>query len=85
VDKPGLRCPNIDAFELILGGDDPLPQFSDFALRLLQVFEHFGLKVLIELEDLQFGFADLAAPLGRFARCIGRARLPDEPYPAREV
>jgi hypothetical protein len=36
MDKASLRRPDIDAFELILGGDDPFPQFGDFTFKSLR-------------------------------------------------
>lgn len=52
------------ALELVLGRGDPLLELGDLALRLAQVLEHLGAEILVDLDDLQLGFADLTARPG---------------------
>ncbi len=61
VHDPGLRGPQVDAPELILGGDHLLLELGALALGLAQILQHVGAEVLVELDDLQVGLADLAA------------------------
>jgi len=58
------------AFPLILAllavvrasaSDDPIRQFRDLALGFALILQNLGAKILIKLDDLQFGFADLGA------------------------
>ena len=60
----GLRRAQVDALELVLGRRDPLLELGDLALRLAQILEHLGAEILVELDDLQLGLADLAARAG---------------------
>ena len=64
MDEAGLRRAQVDALELVLGRGDPLLELGDLALRLAQVLEHLGAEILVDLDDLQLGFADLAARTG---------------------
>ena len=59
-----LRRAQVDALELVLGGGDAFLELGDLALRLAQIPQHLGAKVLVDLDDLQFGLADLAARAG---------------------
>ena len=61
MDDAGLRRADIDALELVLGRRHALLELGDLALRLAQVLEHLGAEILVELDDLQLGLADLAA------------------------
>ena len=61
VDEAGLRRAQLDPLELVLGRRDALLELGDLALRLAQVLEHLGAEILVELDDLQLGLADLAA------------------------
>src|SRR6185312_15774808 len=56
-----LRGSQIDALELILRRDNSLLELGDLALGFAQVLEHFGPEIPVELDNLQFSFADLAA------------------------
>ena len=64
MDEAGLRRAQIDALELVFGRGDPLLELGDLALGLAQVLEHLGAEILVDLDDLQLGFADLAARTG---------------------
>src|SRR5262249_41642968 len=61
MDGTRLRRAQVDALELVLGCRDSLLKLRNLALRLTQIFEHVSTKILIELDDLQFSLADLAA------------------------
>ena len=61
VDEAVLRRADVDALELIFRRRHALLELGDLALGLAQVLEHLGAEILVELDDLQFGFADLAA------------------------
>ncbi|MGZ8387204.1 MAG: hypothetical protein ACXWVE_02955 [Rhodoplanes sp.] len=67
MDGAGLRRAEVDALELVFGRRDALFELRDLALRLAQLLEHLGAEILVELDDLQLGFADLAAR-ARFPR-----------------
>src|SRR5262245_33051531 len=72
-----LGRPDIHALELVLGRRHALLEFGDLALGLAQVLEDLGAEVLIELQDLQLGFAVLGARAGD--RCDELAALAFEP------
>ena len=57
---PDLRRAQLDALQLVLGGDAPLEQFADARLDLAQLLGRFGLHGLIDVDDLQLHLADLA-------------------------
>ena len=64
MDVTGLRRAQVDALELVLGRRDPLLELGDLALRLAHILEHLGAEILVDLDDLQLGLADLAARAG---------------------
>ncbi len=85
VHDAGLRRADVDPLQLILGGGEALPQLGDLAFGLAQIPQHFGAEILVELDDLQLGFADPAAGAGdvgaelavlAFAVSPGRAAAP---------
>ena len=61
VDDARVGRANVDALELVVGGDHALDQLGDLALRLAQVFQDPAAEFLIKLDDLQLGLADPGA------------------------
>ena len=61
IDNSGLRGPDVGALEFVRGGICAFLQFRDLCLSFAQILEHFGAKILIELENLQLGLGDFAA------------------------
>ena len=61
IDEARAGSPDVDALELVLGSSHPLDKLGNLALRFAQVLQHFGAEILVELDDLQLGFADLGA------------------------
>src|SRR5262252_2477392 len=88
-----LRGTNIDAHELVLGGDLALDQLGHLALDLAQLLRDLASQLLIDLDDLELGLGDLGASLRdrgselamlsldphRFAFELGQTRDRDEP------
>src|SRR5712691_506673 len=64
VDGAGLRRPDLDPAELILRGSSLLPELGDLGIRVAEIVEHSRLEILVELEDLELGLADLSALAG---------------------
>src|SRR6266566_8441578 len=60
-----LRCPDLDVLELIFRRHLALDEFPDFHVDLAQLPRDFAAQVLIDLDNLQLGFGDLAARLRR--------------------
>src|SRR5439155_21442797 len=58
-----LRRADVDAAELILGGDLALDELADLVVGLAQILGYLADHVLVDLDDLQFGFGDLALGL----------------------
>ena len=59
-----LRRADVDALELILGGDLAFDEFADLAVDFARLLGHFAAQIAVDLDDLQFGFGDLAGGLG---------------------
>ena len=64
VNDPVNRGSELDASQLILSRNFPFLQFGDTALDLAQLFLRVGVPVLIDADDLQPRFRDLADNLG---------------------
>ena len=64
VDDAVLRRANVDALELVLGGDLAFLELGGLGAHLAQLLGHIRLDLLVDLEDLQLGLADLALGLG---------------------
>ena len=64
-------------FNWSCGRRHPFLEFGDLAFGLAQVLEHVGAEILVELEDLQFRFADLAAGARDFGHVL--ALLAEQP------
>src|SRR3569832_840671 len=79
VHDPRTRCTDINPIKLVFGRDHLVGQFGDLAVNLTQVFQNLGTKILVDLDDLQFGFADFGASPGdlgnRLASLAFEARL----------
>jgi len=45
--------------QTVFEGRGPLLQVVNFALDFGQLLDHFGIEVLVDLQDLQPGFIDL--------------------------
>jgi hypothetical protein len=74
-----LRRADVDAAQLILGGDLALDELADLVVGLAQILGDLADHVLVDLDDLQFGFGDLAPRLRRAAMyCARFARQPGE-------
>src|SRR6202012_4162931 len=76
LDHAVLRRADIDAPQLILGGDLALDEFADLVVGLAQILGDLACHVLVDLDDLQFGLGDLALGLG--ARGYQLGALPVE-------
>ncbi len=59
-----LRGADVGPPQLVFGGDLALDEFADLVVGLAQILGHVADHVLIDLDDLQFGFGDLALGLG---------------------
>jgi len=79
LDDAVLRRADVDAAELVLGGDLAFDQFADLVLGLAQVLGDLAHHVLVDLDDLQLGLGDLALGLG--ARGDVLRALAGEPCP----
>ena len=66
VDDPGLWSNDVHALELICSRREAFLELGDFPLGVAQVPLHLGAKILVELDDLQLDFTDLAARPGHF-------------------
>jgi len=58
-----LRRADVDAAQLILGGDLALDEFAELVVGLAQILGDFADQILVDLDDLQFGLGDLALGL----------------------
>ena len=58
-----LRRADVDALELILGRDLALDEFADLAVDLARLLGDLAAQIPVDLDDLQFGFGDLALGL----------------------
>src|SRR6185369_9567512 len=70
-----LRRTDVDAAELILRGDLALDELADLVVCLAQILGDLADHVLVDLDDLQFGFRDLAPRLrtgGDVLRALAR-------------
>ena len=59
-----LRRPDVDALELVLGGDLALHELADLAVDLARLLGDLAAEIAVDLDDLQFGLRDLAGGLG---------------------
>ncbi len=59
-----LRRADVDAAQLVLGGDLALDELADLVGGLTQILGDLAGHVLVDLDDLQLGFGDLAPGLG---------------------
>ena len=59
-----LRGADVDALELIFGGDLALDEFAELGVDLAHVLGDLAAQVLIDLDDLQLSLGDLAFGLG---------------------
>ena len=59
-----LRRADVDALELVFGGDLALDELADLAVDLAHFLGDLAAQVLVDLDDLQFGLRDLAVGLG---------------------
>src|SRR5713101_170543 len=62
-----LRGADVDPPQLVLGRDLALDEFTDLVVGLAQILGDFADHILVDLNDLQFGFGNLA--LGLRPRC----------------
>ena len=60
---PTLRRTDVDALELVFGGDLLFNQFGGLAANVREVLADLGAHVLIDLQDLDLGLGDLALGL----------------------
>src|SRR5262249_36781521 len=60
-----LRGTNVDALELVFGGDLALDDLADLAVHFAQFLGNLAGEVLVYLQDLQGGFRNLAFGLRR--------------------
>ena len=58
-----LRRADVDALELILGGDLALDELADLAVDLAGLLGDLAAQVPVDLDDLQLGLGDLAGGL----------------------
>ncbi len=58
-----LRRADVDALELVLGGDLALDEFADLAVDLARLLGDLAAQIAVDLDDLQLGFGDLAGGL----------------------
>ena len=63
-DQAVLRRAQIGTLELIFGGYFAFDIFADLAVGFAQLLGHLAGELLIDLQDLQLGFDDLALSLG---------------------
>src|ERR1700730_11416594 len=59
----GLRRADVDAAQLVFGGHLALDEFADLVVGLAQILGDFADHILVDLDDLQLGFGDLALGL----------------------
>ena len=55
-----LRGANVRALQLIIGCDFSFDKFRDFCARFGKIFSDLASKILINLNDLKFGFSDFS-------------------------
>ena len=70
-----LRRADVDAAQLILGGDLALDELADLVVGLAQILGDLADHVLVDLDDLQLGLGDLAPrlrPRGDVLRALAR-------------
>ena len=58
-----LRRADVDALELVLGGDLALDELADLAVDLARLLGDLAAQIAVDLDDLQFGLRDLACGL----------------------
>ena len=58
-----LRRADVDALELVFGGDFLLDEFGGLAANVGEVLADLGAHVLVDLQDLDLGLGDLALGL----------------------
>src|SRR5713226_9401930 len=58
-----LRGADVGPPQLVLGGDLALDEFADLVVGLAQILRDIADQILVDLDDLQFGFGDLALGL----------------------
>src|SRR5829696_6272079 len=63
VHHPVLRRSDIDALQLVLGRDLALDELGNLALDLAQILGNLAAQILIDLQDLQLDFGNLALGL----------------------
>src|SRR5712664_4666153 len=64
MDNPRSRRAELDPLDNITGRDATLFEFGFLALRLAELLDHVGTKILIELYNLKLGFANFCFCLG---------------------
>ena len=62
--KPGARRADIDALQLVFGGDPTLGVLGDLALHLAELLHRFGPHLFIDLNHLERCFGNAAFRLG---------------------
>src|SRR5262249_44983853 len=72
-----LRRPDIDALQLVLGGDLPLGQLGNLGPDIGEILADLGSQILVNLNDLKLELGNLAFGLGSNARQL--ASLPLKP------
>src|SRR5262249_15860759 len=60
-----LRGANIDTLQLILSGHLSFDELADLGFDFAQLLGHVAAEILIDLDDLQLDFGNLALDLGR--------------------
>ena len=74
LDHAVLRRADIDPPQLVFGRDLALDEFADLVVGLAQILGDVADHVLVDLDDLQFGFGDLALGLRDRGDDIARVR-----------
>ena len=84
VDRAVLRRPDVDALQLVLGGDLASRRVRTILARIsAKLLADLAAQVLVDLQDLQLGLGDLALGLGDGGDKLRRARLRAAPRRAR--
>ncbi len=73
--RSGLWCTDVYPLQLIFRGDTAFVQLSLLGLDLAHVFDHLGLEILIELDDLQLGLGNFSLRLGGGGRQLAPLTL----------